>query len=55
MALESSVKPNLGCINSTDFQLGLFVLILIRTTSSRELWTYIRDWLTLTLHGLSHV
>jgi len=66
VVLESSAKPSLGkkCLprlgltddsRTTEFPLGLLVLIFIGKTSLRLLWTYLRDWFTLTLHELSHV
>ena len=42
-------QPRLGLVEDwriTDFRLGLFVLILIRKTSSRQLWIYLTNWLT---------
>jgi len=58
-ALRLKYEPGQMCIQSqwflnlhqpskgtTDFQIGLLVLILIGVMSSRQLWTYLRDLLT---------
>ena len=56
------VKPSLGCrtglakySRTTDFRLGLSVLVGLRMTGSRQLWAYLKHWLTLILFRTTRV